>query len=294
MPIWDVTYSLTIIAHFKPCAVLGILVRKLGGVTIYHYLIPIMMYALLFTVGVVIGSFLNGCMSRFPLKKSITVPRLQCPACGVNRKFYECIPIISYLCLKGKCADCNAPIPKRYVVVEMISGGLLIALYRTFQLQPLFFMHALFCFCLIVIAGIDIETKRIPDKITLPGIAAGLILSIFNDEMTLKNATIRMSVGGGLLLCVAFLGILVYRKESMGGGDVKLAAMVGSFLGVQGIVLSLLAAFIVSAIVGSILLSIKRIEYIPFGPFIAFGAFFYLFSANAAWFQTFTSILPSV
>jgi len=246
-----------------------------------------MTYTLLFIVGAILGSFLNVCITRLPLAKSIILPPSSCPNCGQRIKPYHNIPIVSYLYLKGKCCYCGWKIPVRYLFVEIISGLLLVLLYHAFSFQPIFFFYTILSFLLIVITFIDIEQKLILNKMTIPGIIIGISFSLITDILSISQLIYGIFSGTGFLILVAIVGRLIFRKESMGGGDIKLVAMIGSFIGFDGVVTTLFVGFLTAAVVGLFLAYKFKIEYIPFGPFISAGALIFVFT-NDQIFQFFS------
>src|SRR3989338_4832977 len=157
-------------------------------------LIPIF----IFLFGAAIGSFSNVCIYRLPKKLSIISPSSQCPNCGKNISPFDNIPIISFLILRGRCRYCQFPISWRYPIVELITGLIFLSLYLNFRISPQFFIYALLCTSLIIIAFIDLEYKIIPDIITLPGILIGLIISFIFSYTPLTHS-IKGFVMGGVL-----------------------------------------------------------------------------------------------
>ncbi len=237
-----------------------------------------MITTFIFIIGSILGSFLNVCISRLPQNKSIIFPGSTCPACGVAIKWYHNIPLLSYIILKGRCRYCNRPIAIRYPLVELFTGIGLAVLYSMFSLTTVFFLYAVLFFILIVITFIDIEHQLIPNKINAFGLMLGLITVLVTD-FSLKDALAGIFTGGGTLFVVALIGDIIFRKESMGGGDIKMAAMVGCFIGCYGIVVSLFYAFIAGGVIG-IFAKIYHREYLPFAPFITLGTIVFLFAGD--------------
>lgn len=261
----------------------------------------ILMLLFIFWFGLIIGSFLNVCIYRLPAKKSLIRPGSHCPRCETPIKPYDNIPLLSYLLLAGRCRHCKANISLRYPAVELLTGILFVALFFVFGLTVQFFIDCLLVSSLIVITLIDLDRYIIPDRITLPGIGVGLLLSFFNARLGsgmhgVLTSAIGMLVGGVLFYMIAVLGSVIFKKESMGGGDIKLAAMLGAFLGWKGALLSSFFAFFVGAVIGGIILlasSERSHTRVPFGPFLALGAVAYLFVGEAVlqayWSFVFTS-----
>lgn len=236
--------------------------------------VTVLFSGLCFVTGLAVGSFLNVCIWRLPRGQSIVRPRSRCPRCGQGIAAGDNIPLVSYLLLRGRCRHCKAPISPRYPVVETLTGTLAVICFLAFgptaQAAVLF---VLFCL-LVVVSLVDLDRMVIPDKVTLPGIALGLALNALLSPRSIGGFLLGAVVGAAALYGVAILGELLFKKESMGGGDIKLAAMVGAFVGWRGVLLSLFLAVLVGAMVGISLMMAglkKRREHIPFGPFIALG-----------------------
>ena len=240
-------------------------------------------YILIFVLGAVVGSFLNVCIHRLPKGQSIVTPGSHCPKCENPIPFYDNVPILSYLALGGKCRFCKTSIPIRYPFVEFLSGLVSIALLFKFDFSLDFIAYFLFLLSLIVITFIDLDEKIIPNEISLPGIALGLIVSPFISTLSFKESFLGAIAGGGVLAVVALAYYGVTKREGMGGGDIKLLAMIGAFLGWNGAFISLFFGSLVGAFVG-IFFMIKEgkdTKYaLPFGPFLALGAVVYLFFGN--------------
>ncbi len=237
-----------------------------------------------FVFGLTVGSFLNVCIYRLPLKKSIVRPPSSCTACGHRIKFYDNIPVLSYLLLRGRCRNCGAAISLLYPAVELITGLISMALlmrYNVFNNNfTQYFIFFLFISVLICIGFIDLEHQIIPDVISIPGIIAGFILSFFSYHITWADSIIGILAGGGVLYIVALIFEVIMKKEGMGGGDIKLLAMIGAFLGWKALPFVILISSLTGSIIGgsALIMSGKGIRTkIPFGPFLALGAIFYIF-----------------
>ena len=233
-----------------------------------------------FVFGLVFGSFLNVCIYRIPRGESIVWPSSHCPVCGEPIRPKDNIPLISYALLGGKCRNCHTRISWRYPLVEFLTGVAFAAIYWKFGPSRETLTFSVLTLLLIMISFIDIDYRLILNKITLPGIFLGGLLTIGLRVLTYKQALLGLVVGGGGLLAIAFLGGLLFGKESMGMGDIKLAAMIGIFLGVKGTAFALLMAFFVAALFSFGAMALKkatRKSQIPFGPFIAVGTYVYLF-----------------
>jgi leader peptidase (prepilin peptidase)/N-methyltransferase len=244
-------------------------------------MINVLIVGLVFMFGMCIGSFLNVCIYRLPSSISIINPsRSFCPQCNSTIQFYDNIPVFSYLWLKGRCRNCKASISLRYPLVELMTGILAIAVLFMFGLTLEGVVYFVFISSLLVITFIDIDHKIIPDIITIPGIPIGLAASFVLPAMTFKSSLMGLLVGGGSLLLVAWIYSLVTRKEGMGGGDIKLLGMIGTFIGWKGVILTIFAASLAGTLVGIIVMLQKRENLkfaIPFGPFLSIGAMSYVF-----------------
>ncbi len=236
------------------------------------------LFALVF--GMVVGSFLNVCICRLPKNESIVSPPSHCPACSYQIRWYDNIPLLSYLFLRGKCRGCGVPISLQYPLVELLNGILTLLLFLRFGPTLAFATLFLFCSALVVITFIDIEHQIIPDEISLPGIAVGFILSFFIPGYSWLNSLLGILLGGGSLLLVAWAYHRLTGKDGMGGGDVKLLAMMGAFLGWKAVLFILFASSLIGSIAGvSIMLLQKKDSKlaIPFGPYLASAAVLYIF-----------------
>jgi leader peptidase (prepilin peptidase)/N-methyltransferase len=237
-----------------------------------------------FIVGACIGSFLNVCIYRLPAGISIVHPRSTCPQCNQAIASFDNIPIISYLVLMGKCRHCKTPIAIRYPLVELLTGILAMACSLAFGPT----VHALVAFAfiatLIVVAFIDLDHRIIPDRISLPGIPLFFLAALAVPTLTWQASAIGILAGGGSLFVVAWVYQMMTGREGMGGGDIKLLAMIGAMVGWRGILFTLFAASAIGTLVGvlAMIRSGKGMRLaIPFGPFLAIGAVIYLFFGNA-------------
>jgi leader peptidase (prepilin peptidase)/N-methyltransferase len=239
-------------------------------------------YAFIF--GAVVGSFLNVCIFRMPAKTSIIKPLSQCPHCHHPIRFYDNIPLISYILLIGKCRDCGGKISWRYPLVELITALLSLFLFLKFGLTLTFLGVFIFTAVLIVITFIDLDHQIIPDALTLPGIPIFFLLAIFVVNVPWLEALIGLLIGGGVLFAIAFFYQLITKREGMGGGDIKLLAMIGAFLGWKSLIFILLFSSFSGAIVGIAAMFIQKqdMKYaIPFGPFLSAAAVAYFFWGDA-------------
>ena len=247
---------------------------------------------LLFTAGLlgaIVGSFLNVVILRLPdQSQSIVYPASHCPLCSAPLSWYENIPLLSYLCLRGKCRHCRALISIQYPIVELMMALLSMAVVYRFQLSPASIGYFFFCAALLVIIFIDIYHQIIPDVISLPGIIVGFIFSLVSDTITWQSSIIGILLGGGVLYSVAFLYALVRKIDGMGGGDIKLLAMIGAWLGWQSLPFIILFSSATGSIVGLIAMRSQKKggqTRIPFGPFLSVAALIYtFFSENILYF----------
>ena len=234
----------------------------------------------IFFLGCCLGSFLNVCIYRVPQDLSIVSPRSFCPGCRVPIRAYDNIPLVSYLLLGGKCRNCGAGISWRYPLVEALTGGIASALFLKFGFSLSFFAYFVLSAALIVISFIDLDHRIIPDLISLPGIAVGVLLAFFGPLATVKESLIGLLAGGGSLYLVAFAYEALTKREGMGGGDVKLLAMIGAWLGWKAILFTLFFASLSGTFIGGVVMLIQkegRLYAIPFGPFLAFSGLAYVF-----------------
>ena len=233
-----------------------------------------------FLLGLILGSFINVCLCRIPLKQSIIHPPSRCPQCGEKIRFYDNIPLISYIALLGKCRHCRQPISIRYPIVELLMGFLSIALFNRYHLSYQYFLFLIFSTSLVIIGLIDLRHQIIPDIISLPGILFGLAVSIIFSHITWYDSLIGIIGGGGVFYLVAYVFEKLTGKEGMGGGDIKLLAMIGAWMGWKAVPFVILFSSLIGIIIGggSLLLLRQGLQTkIPFGPFLALGALLYLF-----------------
>lgn len=236
-----------------------------------------------FLFGLILGSFLNVCIYRIPLYKSIINPPSSCPECGEKIRFYDNIPVISYILLLGKCRTCRKPVSLRYPAIELITALLSTALFMKYGLGPQYFLFFAFAASLVIISFIDLHHQIIPDIISLPGILLGLGISFFLNHVYWLDSLIGIVGGGGFLFLVAFIFERRTGKEGMGGGDVKLLAMIGAWLGWQALPLIILISSLAGTVIGGGALMLTGKGYrvkIPFGPFLAISALISLLFGN--------------
>lgn len=257
-------------------------------------------YILVFVFGAVIGSFLNVCIHRMPLGKSVVWPHSHCPKCEKKIPPYDNIPFLSYLILGGKCRFCRKPISLRYPLVELLTALFFVLFYRLYGISFTFFFYLLFVANLIIATFVDIKHRIIPDEISIGGAILGFILSAikglhlqpfaYNFKPAI-DSFLGIIIGGGVIYLTGFLFDLIYFKmlkkppiqgetESMGGGDVKLLAMIGAFLGWQKALITFFIAPFFGALIGILNLAIKKDHTIPYGPFLSLAAVISIFWAD--------------
>jgi len=231
--------------------------------------------------GAVVGSFLNVVILRLPKDDaSIVFPGSHCPKCQHPLSWYENIPLISYLFLVGRCRSCKTRISLQYPLVELMTALLAMATVFRFGISVTALGYFLFSAALVVIIWIDIHHQIIPDIISLPGIILGFLFSFVNSTVTWQGSLIGLLVGGGILYSIAVLYYLVRKVDGMGGGDIKLLAMLGGFLGWQSLPFIMLFSSLTGALFGITSMIIQRKGgqiKIPFGPFLSIAALLYLF-----------------
>ena len=238
------------------------------------------MYIVVFIFGSIVGSFLNVCIYRLPKGRSVIVPGSRCPNCTAAIHWYDNIPILSYIFLGGRARCCKAKISFRYFMVEILTASAFFMLFSVFGLTPKFFAYAAMVSGLIVATFVDFEIQEIPDEVSVGGLVIGLILaivfpSILNETTRLNgflNSFLGALTGGGMIYAMGVFGEFAFKKEAMGGGDVKLLAMIGAFIGWKLTILTFFLAPVFGSVVGIIL----RIRYgkdvIPYGPYLSLAA----------------------
>lgn len=233
------------------------------------------MAIIIFIFGLLIGSFLNVCIYRIPIEKSIIFPSSHCPSCQRSLKVLDLIPLISYGLYRGKCRYCRGRISIRYPFFELLTAIVFLLLYSVFGLTSTFFFFGFLASLLIVITGIDYDHQIIPDGIVLLGTFAGFAYITYNHFVLKAPFSLFSHLGGLLIGGGVFLLIAVVSNGGMGGGDIKLIGMLGLWLGIRGILMTMFFSFILGAVLSVFLLAAKvksRKEAIPFGPFIAIAA----------------------
>lgn len=242
---------------------------------------PLFLFASIFILGASIGSFLNVCIYRIPNNKSIVFPGSSCPFCKTKIPVHLNIPILSYLFLKGKCKFCSSKISLRYPVVEALTGFFAMAVVLKFSLSAQALFWFIFIAVLITISFVDMDHQIIPDIISLPGIVIFASSSFFIPEITFTDTCTGILAGGGTLYTVALLYYLIRKEEGMGGGDIKLLAMIGAATGWKGVLFTIFAGSLLGTIAGIMIMILTKIAdsklRIPFGPYLSAGAVIYIF-----------------
>jgi leader peptidase (prepilin peptidase)/N-methyltransferase len=222
--------------------------------------------------GAIFGSFLNVCILRLPSEQSVVSPGSRCPKCGYVLKWYDNIPIGSWLLLGGKCRGCKAPISAQYPLIELTTA--LVWAAFTWLLGPSLelFRAAVFCTLLLGIAMTDAREYIIPDEFSLGGLAIGLLFAIPGGFHVIGDALLGAAVGFGVLWLVAVAGKAVFKEEAMGGGDIKMMAMVGAFTGWTGVLLTIFLGSLLGTLIFVPLALIGKKKLVPFGVFLSVGA----------------------
>ncbi len=225
-------------------------------------------------IGAVIGSFLNVCIHRLPERESLVWPGSRCPLCAASIRWYDNIPLLSYLWLSGRCRDCRGRISARYPLVEALNAaGYGLIMWRVGPTATAL-AYALLFSALLVVSFIDLDHMIVPDRITLPGMVLGLVAGTLLLPRWWESLA-GLLVGGGLLYFIAWISPYLFGKEGMGGGDIKLLAMIGAFLGWKPVLLTVVLGAFLGAVVGVALIAARvlaREAYIPFGPFLSLAA----------------------
>ncbi len=239
--------------------------------------------------GLVIGSFLNVVIARLPERRSLWRPRSACPACDVAIAWYDNIPVLSFLALRGRCRACGGAISSRYPVVELLTAAAFLGAWAAFGPTPRFVVSAALLAALIAIAAIDLQRQIIPDAITLPGIVAGVLIGVGTGAVSWIDSLIGIALGAGVFIAIILGYALVVGGEGMGLGDAKLGAMLGAFLGWKALVFAYFVAVMLGGGLAILLLATGlrgRKDPIPFGPFLALGGATGLFwgERGVAWY----------
>ena len=234
--------------------------------------LPIEFFALLF--GLCIGSFLNVVIYRLPLGQSLVSPGSRCPKCGYELRWYDNVPVLSWALLAGKCRQCRTPISAQYPIVEIVTALLFVLVAWLTPVGPLLISRLILVSILVALFGIDLEHQILPNRITLPGIAVGLMFSAVAPPGW-QDALLGALLGAGVLYGIAAAYYFVRREEGLGMGDVKMLAMIGDFLGWKAVLVTLVLSSFSGALIGMALIAAQRGGMklaLPFGTFLAVGA----------------------
>ncbi|MGN1227228.1 MAG: prepilin peptidase [Christensenellales bacterium] len=239
-------------------------------------------YIMTAILGLCVGSFLNVVIYRVPNKMSVVKPASHCPNCNKEIKWYDNIPILSYFILGGKCRNCKAYIPIRYTLIEIGNAVLwllcLVCFYRQGIVLSVLMMFV--CSVLLIVACIDFEHMIIFDRFQIVLFVLGVLMCIFCTDISFVERIIGFFVGGGIMLLFYGLGYLLFKKEALGIGDIKLMAVCGLIIGYKNIILAILIGAIIGAVVLSILNRKEKNKEYPFAPFLCFGVIVALFVGN--------------
>ena len=239
---------------------------------------------IIFAFGMCIGSFMNVCIYRLPIKKSIVLPGSFCPGCETPIRFYDNIPIFSYIWLRGRCRHCDARISIRYLSVEIMGGAFAMLSYLKFGISLEGLIYYAMVVSLLIVTYIDLDYQIIPDVITLPGIPIGFLVSLALPALNYKESILGIVIGGGSLYLIAWSYHLLTKKEGMGGGDIKLLAMIGAVVGWKGVLFTIFVASLVGTVSG-VLIMLRQKQglklAVPFGPFLSIGAISYIFFGSS-------------
>jgi leader peptidase (prepilin peptidase) / N-methyltransferase len=224
--------------------------------------------------GLCVGSFLNVCIHRLPSRTSIVFPASRCPACEHLLSWTDNIPVVSYAALGGRCRYCRAPISARYPIVEGLTCAIFVLHWLVFGPTLLLLVRLVFASALIVLFAIDLEHQILPNVITLPGIVAGFLCSLFLPPGPVMSLA-GMALGGGVLWAIAEGWYRLRKVEAMGFGDVKMLGMVGAFLGVKLVILTFVLSSMIGGVVATMLVATRRADMatrVPFGTMLAVAA----------------------
>ena len=250
--------------------------------------------AVSFLFGACVGSFLNVCIYRIPRDESVIAPRSHCPHCNRMIAWYDNIPLLSWIALRARCRHCKGTISPRYVLVELLTAVLFVLVWQRYGFDP---RTPAFWLCtggLILGTFVDLEHYIIPDRVSIGGIIAGLVLSPLIPSLhgqtmawrALLESAIGAAVGAGLLWAVAWIGERIFKKEAMGMGDVKLLGAVGAWMGWPAVLFTVFVSSLGGSIAGLFLILTNRREWqskIPYGPFIALAALLWYLGGDHLW-----------
>lgn len=225
-------------------------------------------------LGLIVGSFLNVCIYRLPRQQSINWPGSRCTTCDRALSWYENIPVVSWLALRGRCRTCGERISVMYPLVELITAALFVAGYLIYGWMPLLAVRLAFACAMVVLFVIDLQHHLLPNVITVPGIVVGFALSFLFPPGWIASL-IGLIAGGGVLFAIAEAWYRLRGIEGLGMGDVKMLAMIGAFLGWKLVLVTLVLSSIGGSLIGILVIAIKRggmKHALPYGTFLALGA----------------------
>lgn len=255
---------------------------------------------LAFFFGACVGSFLNVCIYRIPVGESVVHPRSHCPKCGTMISWYDNIPLVSWLALRAQCRHCRVPIPARYFIVELLTAVLFLWVWLHYGLWPEDPKYVLVPVFWLVVSGlilgtfVDFDHMIIPDRVSLGGMVAGLICSaafpVLHEQESVwgsvRQSLIGLAAGSGSLYAVGVIGKLLFRKDAMGLGDVKLLGGMGAFFGWPAVVFIVMVSSLAGSAVGMFFILSGKREWqsrIPFGPYLALAAVIWMLGGYAWW-----------
>ncbi len=244
--------------------------------------------------GLCIGSFLNVCIFRIPRGFSIVHPRSFCPGCGRPIAWYDNLPVLSYVMLRGKCRSCKVAISPRYPLIELLTAMLFVMVWNRFGPTVLTPVFCLMIGGLIVATFVDFDFMIIPDRTSLGTVVIGVGLSTLIPEIHgaegmvsgLLHSVVGVAAGAGLLWLVAIVGKWMFKKDAMGMGDVKLLGGIGAFLGLPGVIYTILVSSIVGTVIGLTMIAVgghKWRSRLPYGPYLAMGAVSWVLGGDQLW-----------
>ena len=245
----------------------------------FFYSFPSMMELLALLWGLILGSFLNVCIYRLPRRLSVVRPRSMCPSCNQAIAWFDNVPVLSYLLLLGRCRHCGVRISIRYPLIEAATALISWFLVHRFGLGLAYIVYFPYAASLLAVSVIDLEHRLIPDEISLSGIVIGMVLAASAPLIPFLDAFVGVLLGGGSLLLVGMAYEAVRKQEGIGGGDIKLLAMIGAFTGWKGVLFTVFGGSLLASAVGITLMAVRRTNGqvpIPFGPFLSGASFLYL------------------
>ncbi len=249
---------------------------------------------LVFLFGSALGSFLNVCVYRIPREQSVITPRSRCPHCETPIAWYDNLPILSYLFLRGQCRRCHTTISPRYIIIEALTGVLFLALWLIHGWSAVTPLYMLAVFGLLLATFVDLEHMIIPDRVSIGGMLLGLMLSaafpVLHQALTplesVVSSIIGLVAGAGSLWLVSVLGKWAFKKDAMGLGDVKLLGAIGAFMGWEGVLFTIMLSSLGGSAVGLAFILTGRQDWqsrIPYGPYIALGAIIWMLWGMGWW-----------